>query len=211
MIGDGQIPRPVENIPSYARNEWRSIPRLIIFCGTPLKSRETSLGRTPTAVQVPCVPTASLFRVRWRTLPQAIDPRSRRLSTPRAASFLGYRRCHLVSASLPSRAQNSQSSRPISQMIYSLLTFDGSHLRFQADWWVGLWVGLTLTNTISIIQIDRNVIGGEGGIRTHVPGLPDHLISSQRRYGHFGTSPDSCVILPVMRFIANLHSRSFAN
>ncbi len=32
--------------------------------------------------------------------------------------------------------------------------------------------------------------GGEGGIRTHVPGLPDHLISSQRRYGHFGTSPD---------------------
>ena len=53
--------------------------------------------------------------------------------------------------------------------------------------------------------------GGEGGIRTHVPGLPDHLISSQRRYGHFGTSPDSCAILPVMRFIANLHSRSFAN
>jgi hypothetical protein len=31
--------------------------------------------------------------------------------------------------------------------------------------------------------------GGEGGIRTHVSGLPDHLISSQRRYGHFGTSP----------------------
>src|SRR4051812_31239127 len=31
--------------------------------------------------------------------------------------------------------------------------------------------------------------GGEGGIRTHVPGLPGHLISSQRRYGHFGTSP----------------------
>jgi hypothetical protein len=34
------------------------------------------------------------------------------------------------------------------------------------------------------------IVGGEGGIRTHVPGLPDHLISSQRRYGHFGTSPD---------------------
>lgn len=31
--------------------------------------------------------------------------------------------------------------------------------------------------------------GGEDGIRTHVPGYPDHLISSQRRYGHFGTSP----------------------
>ena len=31
--------------------------------------------------------------------------------------------------------------------------------------------------------------GGEGGIRTHVPGFPDHLISSQRRYDRFGTSP----------------------
>ena len=37
---------------------------------------------------------------------------------------------------------------------------------------------------------ERFLFGGEGGIRTHVPGLPDHLISSQRRYGHFGTSPD---------------------
>ncbi len=36
----------------------------------------------------------------------------------------------------------------------------------------------------------RFLFGGEGGIRTHVPGLPDHLISSQRRYGHFGTSPE---------------------
>jgi hypothetical protein len=32
--------------------------------------------------------------------------------------------------------------------------------------------------------------GGEGGIRTHVPELPDHPISSRRRYDHFGTSPD---------------------
>ncbi len=39
--------------------------------------------------------------------------------------------------------------------------------------------------------------GGEGGIRTHVPGYPDHLISSQRRYGHFGTSPLQVDILPV--------------
>jgi hypothetical protein len=31
--------------------------------------------------------------------------------------------------------------------------------------------------------------GGEGGIRTHVPELPDHPISSRRRYDHFGTSP----------------------
>jgi hypothetical protein len=33
------------------------------------------------------------------------------------------------------------------------------------------------------------LIGGEGGIRTHVPELPDHPISSRRRYDHFGTSP----------------------
>jgi hypothetical protein len=33
-------------------------------------------------------------------------------------------------------------------------------------------------------------IGGEGGIRTHVPSFPDHLISSQRRYDRFGTSPE---------------------
>src|SRR5579862_8606161 len=31
--------------------------------------------------------------------------------------------------------------------------------------------------------------GGEGGIRTHVPDLPDHPISSRRRYDRFGTSP----------------------
>ncbi len=33
--------------------------------------------------------------------------------------------------------------------------------------------------------------GGEGGIRTHVPVLPDHPISSRRRYDRFGTSPVS--------------------
>ncbi len=41
------------------------------------------------------------------------------------------------------------------------------------------------------------VNGGEGGIRTHVPELPDHPISSRRRYDHFGTSPInlcSCVL-----------------
>ena len=33
--------------------------------------------------------------------------------------------------------------------------------------------------------------GGEGGIRTPVPGFPDHPISSRRRYDRFGTSPHS--------------------
>ena len=32
---------------------------------------------------------------------------------------------------------------------------------------------------------------GDGGIRTLVPAKTDKLISSQPRYGHFGTSPDS--------------------
>ena len=36
---------------------------------------------------------------------------------------------------------------------------------------------------------DARLGGGEGGIRTHVPELPDHPISSRRRYDHFGTSP----------------------
>ena len=31
--------------------------------------------------------------------------------------------------------------------------------------------------------------GGDGGIRTHVPGLADNLISSQAQYDLFGTSP----------------------
>ena len=40
--------------------------------------------------------------------------------------------------------------------------------------------------------------GGEGGIRTHVPVLPDHPISSRRRYDRFGTSPaDSTAILAL--------------
>jgi hypothetical protein len=41
------------------------------------------------------------------------------------------------------------------------------------------------------------LFGGEGEIRTHVPELPDHPISSRRRYDHFGTSPVNlkiCVI-----------------
>ena len=33
------------------------------------------------------------------------------------------------------------------------------------------------------------IFGGEDGIRTHVPSYLDHLISSQRRYDRFGTSP----------------------
>ena len=45
----------------------------------------------------------------------------------------------------------------------------------------------------------RYCFGGEGGIRTHVPGYPDHLISSQRRCDRFGTSPGKGRILPALR------------
>ena len=45
------------------------------------------------------------------------------------------------------------------------------------------------TREVTAIQVIE-IIGGEGGIRTHVPELPDHPISSRRRYDHFGTSPD---------------------
>ena len=33
------------------------------------------------------------------------------------------------------------------------------------------------------------IFRGDDGIRTHVPGKSDKLISSQSRYGLFGTSP----------------------
>ena len=39
------------------------------------------------------------------------------------------------------------------------------------------------------LAVDSEKCGGEGGIRTHVPVLPDHPISSRRRYDRFGTSP----------------------
>ena len=41
----------------------------------------------------------------------------------------------------------------------------------------------------SLVGWAGQVIGGEGGIRTHVPRLRDKAISSRPRYGHFGTSP----------------------
>ena len=35
---------------------------------------------------------------------------------------------------------------------------------------------------------------GDGGIRTHVPGLTDNSISSRARYDRFDTSPDSVYV-----------------
>ena len=50
-----------------------------------------------------------------------------------------------------------------------------------------LWAG---------VEVRGHGNGGEDGIRTHVPGYPDHLISSQRRYDRFGTSPVLKMIHP---------------
>ena len=47
-------------------------------------------------------------------------------------------------------------------------------------------------------ESDSEKSGGEGGIRTHVPELPDHPISSRRRYDRFGTSPVN------LKFLRNL-------
>jgi hypothetical protein len=44
-----------------------------------------------------------------------------------------------------------------------------------------------VSSNLTLGQRKRN--GGEGEIRTHVPELPDHPISSRRRYDRFGTSP----------------------
>ena len=46
----------------------------------------------------------------------------------------------------------------------------------------------------TMLHFQRNTLilltfGGEGGIRTHVPGLTDNPISSRARYGRFATSP----------------------
>src|SRR6185295_15708628 len=46
---------------------------------------------------------------------------------------------------------------------------------------------LVSSNPTCMERGSRN--GGEGEIRTHVPELPDHPISSRRRYDRFGTSP----------------------
>ncbi len=45
------------------------------------------------------------------------------------------------------------------------------------------------TRVTEVSEMIQESSGGEGGIRTHVPELPDHPISSRRRYDHFGTSP----------------------
>jgi hypothetical protein len=50
--------------------------------------------------------------------------------------------------------------------------------------------------------------GGGGGIRTHVPGYPDHLISSQRRYDRFGTPPadaDYSIKMPRIHLTQRFH------
>ena len=50
-------------------------------------------------------------------------------------------------------------------------------------------VPLVVCHLIALIR-PLKLIGGEGGIRTHVPGYsPDKSISSRPRYDHFGTSP----------------------
>lgn len=52
----------------------------------------------------------------------------------------------------------------------------------------------------ALLRARLNEGGGEGGIRTHVSGEPDHLISSQRRYDRFGTSPFDYLQLPMTLF-----------
>src|SRR6185437_9167306 len=59
----------------------------------------------------------------------------------------------------------------------------------------GLSIGRCAGRIVAHPQIKKGpddrpfLFGGEGEIRTHVPELPDHPISSRRRYDHFGTSP----------------------
>ncbi len=50
------------------------------------------------------------------------------------------------------------------------------------------------------VGVAGGIYGGEDGIRTHVPSYLDQLISSQRRYSHFGTSPFAGMIDPFGSF-----------
>ena len=52
--------------------------------------------------------------------------------------------------------------------------------------------------------------GGEGGIRTHVPELPDHPISSRRRYDHFGTSPINLKFVAVYLSNSTINLKKFS-
>jgi hypothetical protein len=53
----------------------------------------------------------------------------------------------------------------------------------------GFWTRKPLRACHPSPETLQKLSGGEGGIRTHVPELPDHPISSRRRCDHFGTSP----------------------
>jgi hypothetical protein len=61
---------------------------------------------------------------------------------------------------------------------------DGIRARTRKPLWSQQFVG-----AVGACGTPQKEAGGEGGIRTHVPELPDHPISSRRRYDHFGTSP----------------------
>ena len=61
------------------------------------------------------------------------------------------------------------------------------------------WARATTLSDNKTAPLGGCFAGGEGGIRTHVPGKPDHLISSQRRYDHFGTSPERVVFYQSRR------------
>ena len=58
-----------------------------------------------------------------------------------------------------------------------------------------------LSNSARLMHVSSNLTcasgernsGGQGEIRTHVPELPDHPISSRRRYDRFGTCPQETI------------------
>ena len=53
-----------------------------------------------------------------------------------------------------------------------------------------------VSSNLTCASGERNS-GGQGEIRTHVPELPDHPISSRRRYDRFGTSPRREPVAPA--------------
>ena len=54
-----------------------------------------------------------------------------------------------------------------------------------------------------------SIMRGDGGIRTHVPGLTDNSISSRARYDRFDTSPDMrCAVSKHTEYYMSFYCRN---
>ena len=99
--------------------------------------------------------------------------------------------------------------RPSLAMLGTALRASKKRFRFLSN----QWIRAATHSDNKTAPLGGCFAGGEGGIRTHVPGKPDHLISSQRRYDRFGTSPEGVVFYqpgPDTRACGFCHTKPYA-